>query len=141
MLTLIDGFSLIPAAFAQDETDALRFSLIQPQATARAVGIGNALGSVGGDFSSLSVNPAGIGIYRSSEITFSPNLIFNSTNSTYTGTGSSGNGSHFAISNAGYVSTKLRDSRRGGWTSVSFGFGMNRLADWIATLQRFVDLA
>jgi hypothetical protein len=136
ILSILLSVSCVSAAFAQDEADALRFSMIQPQATARAVGIGNALGSIGGEFSSLSVNPAGIGIYRSSELIFTPNLIFNSTNTQYTGTNSSENGSHFAISNAGFVTTKLKDGRHNsGWTSFSFAFGINRLADFTRDYQ------
>ena len=45
------------SVFAQDETDALRFSYLQPQGTARSMGIGGALGALGGDFTSLSINP------------------------------------------------------------------------------------
>ena len=34
-----------------------------------------AMGSVGGDFSVLSINPAGIGLYRASEFSFSTFLL------------------------------------------------------------------
>ena len=61
-------------ATAQDENDALRFGMSQYFGTARGMAIGNATGSIGGDFSTLSVNPAGIGIYRKSEFSFTPNL-------------------------------------------------------------------
>ncbi len=73
------GFVLLPAlligslgASAQDITEAYNLSNLTVQGTARSMGFGNALGSVGGDFSSLSVNPAGLGVYRSSEFTLTP---------------------------------------------------------------------
>ena len=115
--------------FAQDETDALRYSFLQPQGTARSIGIGSALGSVGGDFSSLSVNPAGIGIYRKSEFMFTPSLMLNNSSSGSDG----GNGAHFSFSNVGVVWTSAARGRRydrSPWKSVSFGFGINRMADF-----------
>lgn len=120
-------------ASAQNEGDALRFSLLQPQGTARSIGFGSALGSVGGDFSSLAVNPAGIGIYRSSEITFTPSLSFSTTTADFTGNSSEDNGSHFAISNLGLVTTQVfngKRAKRTGWTTVSFGLGITRVADF-----------
>lgn len=131
LLALILSLTSSGVAFSQDETDALRFSTIQMQATARATGFGNALGSVGGEFSTISVNPAGLGIYRTSELVFTSNLLFENTKSSYTGVNSTGSGSHFSISNVGIVSTKLLGGQnKSGWTSVAFGFGMNRTADF-----------
>jgi len=130
--------SLSFAAWAQNEIDALRYSYLSPMGTARSMGFGNALGSIGGDFTSLSVNPAGIGIYRSSEIMFTPSLKINSANSTYTGTngntGSFGdNRTRFNFNNVGAVFTTAQKGRRyknSNWKSVSFGIGVNRLADF-----------
>jgi hypothetical protein len=133
---LLTGFSLV--AFAQTEFDALRYSALSPQGTARSMGFGNALGSVGGDFSSLSVNPAGIGIYRSSEIMFTPVIKFNSSTSTYGGTNNQNqsfgdNITRFSVNNVGVVFTKAEKGRRyskSNWKAVSFGFGINRVADF-----------
>lgn len=120
--------------FAQDERDALRLSMLQPQGTARSMATGSALGSVGGDFTSLSVNPAGIGIYRRSEIMITPSLTFSNTGSEYSGNSIDESGSHFAISNVGIVTTATTSGRNkrsaGGWSSVSFGIGLTRLADF-----------
>lgn len=136
--------SLLAAActfttYAQDPTDALRLSLLSPQGTARSIGFGNTLGSVGGDFTSLSVNPAGIGIYRKSEIMFTPSMMFSKVEARYnpnnTGYGDAmtDNGQHFALSNFGFVFTAAAKGRRydrSNWKSASFAFGMNRLADF-----------
>jgi hypothetical protein len=124
---------MLPKAQAQDERDALRFSFLQPQGTARSIGFGSALGSVGGDFSSLAVNPAGIGVYRRSEITFTPSLTFTNSSADYSGNGTDDRGTHFAISNIGLVTTQVPRGRRAaktGWTAVSFGVGLTRLADF-----------
>ena len=134
------GSVLVPAfliscltASAQDAKEAYNLSNLTVQGTARSMGFGNALGSVGGDFSSLSVNPAGIGVYRSSELTFTPSLRMNGTSSQYTGTTTDDNNTHFNINNFGVVFTHAPKGRRynhSKWKSVSFAIGMNRTADF-----------
>ena len=97
------------------------------------MGFGNALGSVGGDISALSVNPAGLGIYRSSELTFTPSLRINSASSDYTGINTIDNNTHFNINSFGLVFTdapKGKRYERRNWKTVSFAVGMSRLADF-----------
>ena len=45
--------------------------------------MGGAFGSMGGDFSAITVNPAGSGIYRSSEFVFSGGYNTSITESSY----------------------------------------------------------
>lgn len=119
--------------YAQDETDALRFSHLQPQGTARSLGFGSALGSVGGDFTSLSVNPAGIGVYRRSEFTITPSFRINGAEGTYLGSTTDDDAFRFNISNLGIVSTRAPKGERydkASWKSVSFGIGLTRVADF-----------
>ncbi len=54
--------------FAQGIIDAYRYSQTDLNGTARYLSMGGAFGALGGDISALSANPAGLGIYRSSEI-------------------------------------------------------------------------
>jgi hypothetical protein len=128
--------SLLGASYvatAQDEIDAFRFSNTTVQGTARSMGFGNTLGSVGGDFSTLSVNPAGIGIYRSSEYMITPSVKINSVNSDYLGNSTDKTGSRFNFTNFGAIFTKSERGRRydrSNWKSVSFGIGINRTADF-----------
>ncbi|MBS1779826.1 MAG: hypothetical protein JST70_10915 [Bacteroidetes bacterium] len=123
------GFNVL----AQDETDALRYSYLSPQATARSMGFAGAVGALGGDFTSLSVNPAGIGVYRRSEFTFTPSLKINGTKSTYQNTETNDNTTRFTINNLGVVFTSAAEGQRyerSKWKSVSFGVGINRIADF-----------
>lgn len=120
-------------AFAQDETDALRYSFLSPQGTARSIGIGGALGSIGGDFSALSVNPAGIGVYRSSDFMITPAIRINNVNGTYINQSTDDNQARFTIGNIGVVFTGTAKGKRydrSAWKSVSFGLGINRMADF-----------
>ena len=68
---LLSGIAIFITLFAgaQDLMDALRYSNIAVSGTARAGAMGNAFGALGGDFTSASINPAGLGLYRSSEFT------------------------------------------------------------------------
>ncbi|MBL7718397.1 MAG: outer membrane protein transport protein [Flavipsychrobacter sp.] len=132
MATLALGTAALTAQ-AQDETDALRYGQLSPMGTARSTGFGNALGSVGGDFTSLSVNPAGIGVYRTGEMTFTPSIKINSARGTYLGTSATDDATRFNINNFGMVFTNAKKGQRydkAKWKTTSFGIGFNRLADF-----------
>jgi len=118
---------------AQDEFDALRYSQVGIGGTARTWGLGGAAGSMGGDFSSLSVNPAGIGIYRSSEMMMTPDLLISKNANTYLGNEEFDHSSKFNFTNFGLVFCNTGNGRyrlRKGWKSVGIGLGMNRLASF-----------
>lgn len=120
-------------ARAQDAADALRYSFTSPMGTARSMGFGSALGSVGGDFTSLSVNPAGIGIYRRGEFMFSPSLKVNKITGQYLNDVYDESNTRFNFNNVGAVLTYAatgRDYNRSYWKTISFGIGLNRLADF-----------
>lgn len=53
---------------AQGEMDAYRLSQKDLTGTARSVGMGGAFGALGGDITGISINPAGIGVFKSLEI-------------------------------------------------------------------------
>jgi hypothetical protein len=59
--------------------------------------------------------------------------MFTNTTSSYTGNNDENSGSHFSISNLGLVLTNAEmgnKKRTGGWTAISFGVGLTRLADF-----------
>jgi len=65
LLILFLAYSLLPIAYSQDMQ---RLSERQIIGTARYVGMGGAMTAIGGDPSAVLDNPAGLGIYRRSEI-------------------------------------------------------------------------
>ncbi len=116
---------------AQNDADALRYSMIQPGGgTARSLGAGGAFGALGADFSSLSINPAGIALYHGNEFTFSPQFESIHTSSSFDSTLSSGNRNNFNFSNVGLVFTSKNKNEKSEWKSVHFGFGMNRMQSY-----------
>jgi hypothetical protein len=134
MKRTISIFSLLiicTAAFAQTDVDAFRFSRGSVTGTARFTGMSGAFGALGGDFSTLSYNPAGIAIYRSSEFTFTPSIYVGKTSSAFLGQSYDERKYNFNFGNVGLVYTrKLSDSQSPGWKSWNFGIGYNRLANF-----------
>ena len=117
------------AVFGQGSDDACLFSQTYYQGTAKALGMGNALGAVGGDMTSVCINPAGLGIYRSSEFTTTVNLLDNHARSTYYGTSNGANQMRLSIPNVGYVSTKQKSNYRN-LRFTQFGIGLTRTNDY-----------
>ena len=95
--------------------------------TARSAAMAGAMTSLGADASSMSINPAGVGMYRTNEITITPMLSF--SRSKTDAQPFEGNGvNRFALGNFGMVA-KLRESSTG-ITAINMGLSYNRLADF-----------
>ena len=95
--------------------------------TARSAAMAGAMTSLGADASSQSINPAGVGMYRTNELTFTPMMSFTrAKNSAQPFEGNSKN--RFAVGNFGVV-VKLRESSTG-VTAINMGLSYNRLADF-----------
>lgn len=119
---------LINPLFGQNETDAFRYSNITPGGSARFTSMGGAFGALGGDFSALSVNPAGIAIYRSNEFTITPTLNYNQVGSSFYNTSAEDIKYNFTVNNIGLVfavnePNQLKES---GFMGFQIGFGLNR---------------
>lgn len=119
------------SSVAQNEIDALRYSQLTFGGTARFVSMGGAFGALGADLSGLSFNPAGVAMYRKSELSFTPAIYSQSTSSDYNGTTSLDNKFNFNFGNAGFVLTnKIREDGSIGWINTNFAFGYNRTANF-----------
>ena len=53
---------------AQNYKDALRYSTEDLSGTARFKGMSGAFGAIGGDFSAISINPAGSSVFSGAQI-------------------------------------------------------------------------
>jgi len=112
---------------AQNEVDALRYSRLSVVGTARYAGLGGAFGALGADFSSLSVNPAGIALFRTSDFSITPSLFMADTKSVYSGEQNTDSRSNFNLGNVGFVSvTNAGVGQNSALRKVMFGFGLNR---------------
>ena len=114
--------------FSQSETDALRYSQLMYGGTARFAAMGGSFGALGGDFSSLNINPAGIAVYRGSEVTITPALNFSRIETAYFNTPDEDTKYNFNLGNFGAVITFPTNNaeEKSGWQFVNIGFGINR---------------
>ncbi len=131
LITIISAFAVLIAIQAQNilPSNMAMFSQTYSWGTARTMGMGGAFGALGADQSAISINPAGIGVYRSSDFSFSLSVNNNFSSSNYlnhTGTDFS---NKLKISNIGYVYNHLWDKDKG-LVSMSFGIAYNRLNDF-----------
>jgi hypothetical protein len=121
------NMGLFSLAFGQNEIDALRYSQFMRGGTARFTSMGGAFGALGGDFSVLSTNPAGIGIYRKSEFTFTPSFFNQKTTSDFKGNMLDDYKYNVNFNNAGIVLAYYEPETKNAWKGISFGFGYNKL--------------
>lgn len=117
-------------AMAQNPDDALRSSWFTPNATARVMGIGGTMGSLGGDISANYINPAGTGLIRTKEITFSPGFALNNNTANFRGTAGSGISTNaFAYGPTG-ITIGGPTNNGGAFSSFTFSFSVNQLANY-----------
>jgi hypothetical protein len=129
ILTLIIVIAFIGKINAQNESDVLNLSQYFTGGTARGISLSGAYGALGGDLTSLSINPAGIGVYRSSELVFTPGFTLANTKSDFHGTSYTDTKNQFNFGNMGFV-LNYNSNRDLGWVSVSFGFAYNKIIDF-----------
>lgn len=115
---------------AQTEFDALK--LIQPDinGTARYMGMAGAFGALGGDASAIKDNPAGLGVYRSSEMTGTLNISLQNSNAVWDNTTAKDNLTNTNFTNLSYVKfMPTFRSRNGnsGLLNSNWSFSYNRL--------------
>ncbi len=127
------------AARAQTAEDMLRLSQYNYSfGTARSAALGGAFTSLGADLSSMTLNPAGLGMYRSSEFGFSPSITTSSMNTVYkseahpNGFSRDASKTRFSVGNLGVALNIFNGA--GAMTSVTVGFGYNKLADFNTSL-------
>ncbi len=111
---------------SQNDMDVMRYSQLTFGGTARFNAMAGSMGALGGDISTLSFNPAGIGVFRKSEFSFSPSLFLQSTSSTYRDVNNMDGRLNFNFGNIGIVGTFPLKNTSSGWNSLNFGFGYNR---------------
>ena len=128
---------LATGAFAQSAIDAYRFSQPDLRGTARFMGMGGAFGALGGDLSTLSQNPAGIGVYRSNELGFTLDLDVQKSTSDARGLKTSDNQTKFYLDNIGGVATiRLGSSVI---PNLNFGFTYNKAVSFNRRYKGSID--
>lgn len=114
---------------AQNEYDALRFSQTYIQGTSRSAAMGGAFGALGGDGSVTAINPAGIGVYSQTELSFSFDFLANTYETSPTSGQNSSSKYAMKMPNLSFVMSG-KNGRTTGFTGWSFGITSNRTNDF-----------
>lgn len=91
------------AAVAQNQYDALKLMNNDLNGTARFVGMGGAMSALGADVSTIGTNPAGIGLFRKSDVSVSFGFNNNKVSSDHGGMKVSDDRTRWSFDQAGFV--------------------------------------
>lgn len=133
MLSLGWIVATVPA-LAQTMYDAAKMADKDLNGTARFVGMGGAMSALGGDLSTIGSNPAGLGIYRSSDAMLSFGFSSYGTESNYALNRLTSNNTRGSFDNAGFVFA----SKIGNATTLrylNFGFNYKRAKSFYKNMQ------
>lgn len=130
---------LSSASVAQDYTDAMRFNRNDLKGTARSQSMAGAFGALGADLTSMSINPAGMGVYRATELGLSLGVSVIKDESEYFKTKASDDRVRVPFDQIGASFTigRIREEG-GGLVSSTMFVGYNRLADY-NNKQQYAD--
>jgi hypothetical protein len=129
LYTILTMVCIINICSAQNISELARWSYAEPTGTARTLGVGGAFGAMGGDYSVIHINPAGIADYRRSEFIISPTIKVQKTKSYFTANTSNPttvNKSTLGLDNVSFV---IATSPSSTWTTSNFAFGFSRQSD------------
>lgn len=115
------------ATLAQNENDVFRHSYLQPGGTARSAALAGAFGALGADMGCVSLNPAGFGLFLTTEISITAGMEVNDAASMYYGQSASSTRSRFHVGNFGMVLHQPID-KGNNWRSSTFGIVYDRQA-------------
>ena len=115
---LFAGFTF-SVAQSQEITDAIRYAQDNLSGTARFRAMGGAFGALGGDLSSININPAGSAVFSNNQITLTLSNFNTKNNSNYFGTNTSATDNSFDMNQTGGVFVFKNQNPNSDWKKVS----------------------
>lgn len=123
---LFIGLLSMSSIYAQDLTDALRYSQDNIQGTARYRALSGAFGALGGDMSAVSLNPAGSAVFSRSHASISGSNVDIENTSNYFGSSGITNESNFDLNQAGAVFVFTSNNNNSPWRKFTLGVAYER---------------
>ncbi len=120
-------------AFGQVPEDVLKYSFFPQSGTARNLAIGGVMGSLGGDFTATYVNPAGLGNYRTGEVSFTPSFFLNNNKTDFRDTRFDNKKNNFAFGSLGFVFGASNMYEKN--SSQAFSIGVMQTANFNNTVK------
>ena len=140
-LLLLLGMAASAAALpAQTEYDITPLMKSDLNGTARFVGMGGAMSALGGDISTISTNPAGIGIFRSNDLSMTLSYNMADSKSVFGNSTSKESRNRLSFDQIGFVySNKIGNNTS--LRFVNFGFNYHKYANYnrLFTMQGSLD--
>ena len=124
-LLIIMLFFSYEIALAQSHEEALFFSTQNYIGTARSSAMGNAFGALGADMTSIHINPAGLGLYRTFNMSFTLGLGMNEISTYYMGNKYVDKSGNFNLNSLGISSVGKKDIEND-WRRINYSFSYNR---------------
>lgn len=121
ILAVLCASSVMPAA-AQETYMSANLATHDLNGTARYVGMGGALDALGADISTISTNPAGVGLFRHSSVSATLGVISQGDVPSF----GSGSKTHFSFDQIGFVAA----NRTGSNSYVNFGVNYHKGRDF-----------
>ncbi|MDD3108369.1 MAG: hypothetical protein PHV49_04065, partial [Alistipes sp.] len=129
LLTGCSAALLTLTATAQTPGDLLRFSQTNYAfGTARSAALGGAFTSLGADLASMSINPAGLGMYRGSDVGITLSVSSVTSQSNYLNRQTDFTKTKGVIGNVGVAFNLFQGD--GALTSFTLGVAYTRMADF-----------
>jgi len=120
----------VSTMYSQTIDEALKYSQIFYGGTARFLAMGGAFTSLGGDLSTLSQNPAGLGVFRSIDFSVSAQMHFNNSTSVYENSTSYEDLYDFNLNQIGLVYPIFNKDNTEGFSGFNFGYSYNKTNDF-----------
>jgi len=129
-LSLLIGSSIVSIAQETTINDALRYSISNMTGTARFRGMSGAFGAVGGDLSSINVNPAGSLFFNNNFASASFSSFNSSNNASYFGTKNKKNYSTLDLNQLGAVLVFNDKSGKTDWNKIAVALNYENTSDF-----------
>jgi hypothetical protein len=120
------GYNDLGALFSTDEYNG----------TARYTAMGGAFGALGGDLSSIAINPAGAAVFLNNEFSFTLGTRNTSINTTFYNNSRFNENEYFSLPQLGGVAVFDNYNRNAKWKNFAIGFNYTNSSDfennWVA---------
>ncbi|HMJ47398.1 MAG TPA: hypothetical protein VK498_08710, partial [Ferruginibacter sp.] len=121
--------------FAQVPEDAIHYSWLPHNGTARNMAIGGVMGSLGGDLTALFVNPAGLAFYKTKELVLTPGIALNNIKVSFRGNDTKEKNTAFNLGPTGIIFGWGERVKDGATQSSAVSIAINQTANFQNTIH------
>lgn len=117
-------------AQSQEISDAMHYAQDNLNGTARFRAMGGAFGALGGDLSSINVNPAGSAVFTNNQMTLTLSNFDTKNKSNYFGSTTSEKNNSFDLNQAGAVFVFNNKNPNSNWKKISLGVNYENIKNF-----------